>query len=87
MSVTLLVARPPARASVVQRTATVSRRVDEVMSSLGSEVARIQRDTHLARTTYANTRRATHNVDFGLLGDELDATIGLIAEDLAAASR
>ena len=50
---------PAARASVVQRTATVSRRLDEFMSSLGSAVEPIQRDTHLAHTTYSNTRHNT----------------------------
>ena len=71
----------------MQQTATVSRRVDEVMSRWGSVAGPIRPVTAVAHTAYSSARRTTHNVDCDRVADELDATIGLLADALAAARR
>ena len=78
---------PATRASVMQRTSAVSRGVDEVMSRWGSVAEPGRPFTGVARATASHARRPAHAIDLDVLGNELDAALGLIADDLAAASR
>ena len=78
---------PATRASVMQRTSAVSRGVDEVMSRWGSVAEPGRPFTGVARTASSSARRPAHAIDLDVLGNELDAALGLIADDLAAASR
>ena len=55
------------------------------MSRLGNAAELIQGDAHVARRMHSNTRRTALDVNLELFSDELDATIGLIVDDLAAA--
>jgi hypothetical protein len=57
------------------------------MSRWGSVAAPVRPVTAVAHTTYSIARRSAHAIDLDLLGDEAGTTIGLIADDLAAANR
>ena len=59
--------------------------ISEVLSRWGSVTKPVQPVAGVARAAYSIARRAAHTIDFDLLGDELDTTLGLIADDLAAA--
>ena len=72
---------------IPHRVFAASRRVDEVMSRWGSVAEPVRPVTAMARTASSSARRPVHTVDLDLVGNELDATLGLIADDLAAASR
>ena len=69
------------RTSGAERATTVLRGVDVIMSSWGTATEPVQHSTHAARATGVPNRRPTHNANVELLGDELETTIGLCAED------
>ena len=54
------------------------------MNTLGYEPENTQPDTHQVRTMSVHSRRPTHHVDVEFLGEEVDTTIELLADEMVA---